>query len=82
MTTCKECGATIIFVKTPAGKWMPCDEGLHPYVQDSLGKDFVVTDKGEVIRCRLSYTNRFPTGMARIPHWATCPHADKFRRRK
>ena len=22
-----------------------------------------------------------PTGMARTPHWATCPYADDFRRR-
>lgn len=51
MTNCKSCGAPIVWVKTPAGSWMPCDEGLHPYKKDSHGKDVVVTDKGEVVRC-------------------------------
>lgn len=82
MTDCKSCGAPIVWVKTPAGSWMPCDEGLHAYKKDTLGKDVVVTDKGEVVRCQLVSNEHSPDGMARIPHWATCPYAKDFKRKK
>ena len=78
--TCKACGAPISWIETPNKKWIPCDEGLVPYKQDSAGPEAVVTQGGQVIRCRFDYTG-FPTGMARVPHWATCPDADKHRKR-
>ena len=78
-TTCKACGAPLIWVETPKGKYIPCDEGLIPYKQDRAGKKAVVTDKGEVIKCETEFEGE-PTGMARVPHWATCPQADRFRR--
>jgi len=80
MTTCSKCGANIIWLRTPAKKWMPADEGLHPYKKNPEGKSTVVNDWGEVIRCDLEFDG-LPTGMARIPHWATCPHADEFRKK-
>jgi hypothetical protein len=88
MTKCKKCGAPIIFIEsaksTPQNrKWIPVDEGLVPYRQGN-GADYedkVVTDRGELIQCTFDFQG-FPTGMARIPHWATCPFADEFRRRK
>lgn len=83
--TCKKCNAPIVWIKTPAGKWMPCDEGLVPYIQSETGKESVVTDRGDVIRCDIVKEKlpdgRFPTGMARVPHWATCPEADSFRQK-
>ena len=81
MATCKKCGAPIIWLKTPKGKWMCADEGLKPYKAAKTGNDIVVTDRGETIRCKLEF-DRFPTGLARTPHWATCPDADSFRRKK
>ena len=84
-STCKKCGASIIWLKTPAGKWMPANEGLVRYRQNDEGKDYVVTDRGEVIRCDIINEKlplgEFPTGMARVPHWATCPFADSFRKK-
>lgn len=79
MTKCKKCGADILFLTTKNGKWFPVNEGLVPYKQDKDGEDLVVTDKGEVIRCTFEFECT-PTGMARIPHWATCPYANDFRR--
>lgn len=84
-STCRKCGAPIIWLKTPAGRWMPADEGLVPYKQDPEGKNYVVTDYGELIRCKIlekedMAPGQFLTGMARIPHWATCPNADEFRK--
>lgn len=82
MATCKKCGATIIFIKTPNGKWMPCDEGLVEYHKGDTPdfEDVVVDDKGEIIKCTFDFQCD-PDGLARIPHWATCPYADDFRRR-
>lgn len=93
MATCSSCGASIIWLRTPKGKWMPANEGLVPYYQNDEGKDFVVTDRGEMIRCDIITeklpatggirpTGRFPTGMARVPHWATCPNAARHKRRE
>lgn len=80
-STCRKCNAPIIWLKTPNENWMPADEGLVPYRQNPSGKDYVVTDRGEVIRCDIITDGTLPTGMARVPHWATCPFADDFRKR-
>ena len=77
--TCRGCGRPIIWVQTPQGKWMPCDEGLVPYRQDSSGTDRVVTQNGEIISCRLEFEGK-PTALARLPHWATCPERDRFKK--
>lgn len=79
--TCKSCGAPIVWIRTPAGKSMPCDAALVRYRYDPAGKCSVVTDIGTVVRCNLDFEG-IPTGMARVPHWATCPQAEKFRRRR
>ena len=88
MTKCKKCGAPIIFIEsaksTPQNKkWIPCDEGLIPYRQGNSPdyEDRIVTDRGEVIQCTFDFEG-LPTGLAREPHWASCPFADEFRRRK
>lgn len=77
--TCRSCGAPIIWLQTPKGKWMPADEGLVPYKENPEGKERIVTDRGEVIPCDLTFDG-WPTGMARIPHWATCPNAAKHKK--
>lgn len=81
MATCKKCGAPIIFIKTKKGKWMPCDEGLVEYkAGDGPNFDDVVVDQaGNVIHCTFDF-QCVPDGLARIPHWATCPYAEDFRR--
>ncbi len=77
--TCSKCGAPIVWLKTPKGKWMPADAGLRRYRKNPDGKSTVVNDWGEVIRCDIDVEDA--DGMARVPHWATCPHADSFRKR-
>jgi len=79
--TCKSCGAPLVWIETPAGKWIPCDEGLVRYKQDDAGRKAVVTQDGEIVKCEMEFEG-LPTGMARLPHWATCPEADRFRRKK
>ncbi len=85
MSECKYCGAPIIWIKTPRGKWMCVDEGLVRYRKRPDGKDILFTDRGESIKCDIIPDDveldigHMPTGMARRPHWATCPHADQAR---
>lgn len=77
---CKKCGAPIVWLRTPRGKMMPADAALRACRENPQGKNYVVNELGEVIKCDLQFDGE-PTGMARLPHWATCPHADEFRRR-
>jgi len=79
---CKKCGAPIVWIRTEDGKWMPCDEGLVEYKAGTTPdyEDRVVNQNGEVIQCTFDFQCN-PDGLARIPHWATCPFADDFRRR-
>lgn len=77
--TCKSCGAPIIWVQSPKRKWIPCDEGLKPYRADRSGKDAIVTQNGEIIRCTF-VPDYEATGLGRTAHWATCPYADRHRR--
>lgn len=80
-TACKSCGAPIVFVKSPKGKFIPCDANLKRYKQTEDGKEIVITDAGEYVRCTFDFDG-LPTGLARTPHWATCPHADQHRKKR
>ncbi len=80
MPKCKKCGAPIVFVKTPENKWIPCNAELTEY---KLGdtpdyEDRIVTEDGVVHQCTFDFQCE-PDGLARIPHWATCPYGDYFR---
>lgn len=44
--TCRGCGAPIVWIKTPAGKAMPCDPAPVYYKATPEGKDKVVTTRG------------------------------------
>lgn len=82
MAICRKCGAPIVFIRSAKNnKWLPCDEGLVEYKAGETDdyEDRVVTDKGEVIRCTFDFQCQ-PDGLARIPHWATCPYAEDFRK--
>lgn len=54
---CAGCGAMVIWVKTQAGKNMPCDPTLHNYKIDPTGKeenchsDRKGCDRGNRSRC-------------------------------
>ena len=44
--TCRGCGAPIVWIKTPAGKAMPCDPAPVYYKAAPGGKDKIVTTRG------------------------------------
>ena len=80
-TTCKSCGAPIVWIKSPKDKFIPCDANLKRYKQTEDGKEIVITQAGEYVRCTFDFDG-LPTGLARTPRWATCPHADKHRKKR
>nr|UVY08557.1 MAG: hypothetical protein [Bacteriophage sp.] len=67
-----------MWIKTPAGKAMPCDPAPVYYKATPDGKDKVVTTRGEVVSCEI-VPGANATDAGYRPHWATCPQAGTFR---
>lgn len=70
MSTCKSCGARIIWAPTPAGKHIPVDADPTP-------------DGNIELRDGIAHVNQQANllGEARyVTHFATCPQADEHRR--
>ena len=70
---CRWCGANIIWIKTMAGKAMPCDPQEVMY--KTGGAERIVTPHGEVVACTICETEDQKLnadGIGYIPHWATC----------
>ena len=77
--TCRGCGAPIVWIKTPAGKAMPCDPAPVYYKAAPGGKDKIVTTRGEAVSCEIVPGAEAADAGYR-PHWATCPQAGQFKR--
>lgn len=76
MAKCKYCGAEIIWVKTTAGKMMPCDPGIVEYIAATTANERIVTPNGEVVTCIICETKaqqEVADGTGYVPHWHTCP---------
>lgn len=78
MAECRSCGAQIIWIKTKAGKAMPCDADKVNYTAVEKGTSVIVTPTGDVVRGEVS-ENGDKSGY--ISHFATCPFANKHRRK-
>lgn len=78
-SSCRECGKTIIWIKTGGGKSMPCDPDLITYWAMPGGHSRIVTPNGEVIACKLNGYLANATGIGYVPHLDTCP---KYKRLK
>lgn len=79
---CKKCKKPIIFIRTTAGKSMPCDTYFTYYKETSGGQDRIITPNGETISCTILPDSTNADGYGYVPHWATCAHADSFRRKR
>ena len=71
-TTCKHCGAAIVFARTNNGKMMPCEPAVVGYVPDAQGKQVVLGFDGVVLRCRVTGGASSGPGVGRVPHFAAC----------
>ena len=77
MTVCKGCGARILFI----GK-MPVNPERVTYWQRAGAKGKVVTPNGEVLSCDFEGDPQKATGVGYVTHFAACPKAADFRRRR
>lgn len=64
---CRSCGASIKWVLTEKGKWMPLD------AEPVEGGNIAVLNDG-------SYVSSDPGGMRYLSHFATCPQASAHRK--
>ena len=79
MAVCNSCKATIWWALTPSGKSMPINEKPDPngtVTTDQNGIVEIITDPAEQ-RLARKRGRKFYTA-----HFATCPAADKHRRRR
>jgi len=82
MAECKYCGAEIVWVKMKSGKKMPCDPMISTYTKDPKGKLKIITTTGEVVSCSPLGDSSVDKECGYIPHWSTCPNADRYRNKK
>lgn len=75
------CGAPIVFVKTTAGKMMPCNPGLKLFWFKRGARDKVVTIGGEVLSCEFDGPRSTVSGFGSVSHFSTCPNANSFRKK-
>ena len=81
MSVCKYCKTEILWIGMASGKCMPCNTGEIPYKEDRNGPMKLVTPGGRVVSA-VPWTDRDGAdGIGYVSHYATCPGADKFRRR-
>lgn len=92
--TCRRCNAPIVFVASATtGKPIPCDPTpvaiipVAPEHAKAIRATPIVsgvTEAGQVVRGIAPGDGTPPQAitMIRISHFATCPHADEFRKSK
>lgn len=80
MAACKACMAVLVWITTPAGKSIPCDATPRYYIEKPrVGSKKIVTPNGQVLSCEYTEDPSKATGVGYVPHWATCPYADRFK---
>lgn len=84
---CRACGAEIGFIKTKNGKTIPVNPEQIQILKMSSADGVYVTPDGEVVHGKpcsectnAGKTEQWDVGY--ISHFATCPEADKFRKRR
>ena len=81
--TCKSCKAALVWIGSASGKAIPCDAAPVYYIEKPRsGKKRIVTPNGQVLACEYTEDPHKATGTGYVPHWATCPQADSYRRKK
>ena len=82
MAKCRGCGQEIRWIRTAAGKSMPCNPEPVTYWAGSAYRERIVTPNGEVTACKLTGNPQEATGIGYTPHWATCPKWENFKKKK
>lgn len=78
---CRGCGAPIVWIRTTGGKSMPCDAEPVLYREKAGAAGKIITPNGMVLSCELDVAPCEADGAGYVSHFATCPAAEKFRRK-
>ena len=81
MSRCKACGVDVIWILMKSGRAMPCNPGPLFYREAADGYAKIVTPDGRVLSAVLCEDKRGADGIGYISHFATCPGAERIRRR-
>ena len=82
MSVCKACGKPIWFIQMRTGVAMPVDEQPVAFVPGA-GKRKYITEDGAVVEGRdWKQGDETPKDFGYISHFATCPKAEQFRRKR
>lgn len=76
--SCSGCGQRIIWIKTTAGKNMPCNPTLVNYTTG--GKERIVTPQGTVVAGTIAENAAVADGTGYISHFATCKRRGLFKK--
>ena len=77
---CKGCGASIVWIRTPNGKKMPCDQLMVRAMLRKGGRKKFILPNGEVVSGDYARANEYGAIMAYETHWASCKAAKQFRK--
>lgn len=81
MTACRSCHQPITWTVTLQGNLMPVDATPTPDGNVTLTGRQVPTQRGYAPECSVGTASLFDDGTDRyMPHHATCPQADEWRR--
>ena len=69
---CRECGKPLIFIRTRAGKNMPCEAEPVFYWPDDNGPLMFYQHNGTYERGTLEGHPAVPQGSGYVPHWGRC----------
>ena len=84
-STCKSCGAPIMWLKTDKGKWMPVDIKTEQFYPDPVGAKTYIMNDGHTMRGTPAPKDKevLPcVASGNVSHFATCPNASQHRRRR
>lgn len=79
MAKCRSCGAEILWIKTSAGKQMPCNPLGARYLAQPGAPGKIITAYGEVLSCVFVGDGEPLTGIGYVPHWSACKSANQHR---
>lgn len=80
---CRNCGKQIVWIRTKAGKSMPCNPNLVSYrlpKDGEKGKERLVLENGEVISA-VEVSSDEAEGTGYISHFSTCRNVVSSRKR-
>lgn len=79
---CPKCKKQVIWIRTQAGRNMPCNGEIKYYKEEAGGKDRIVLPNGQVVVGTILKGPEFADGYGYTSHFATCEFSQMFRRKK